>query len=174
MTTIISAACLAITLLFCPAVSPQAGPGSQPARDGPAGAVSCLLLLEADAFLCSPCLSRTLGFIQGFHSDLGRAGLWAVVLYDKPKANVDETLYRRMIGRRAESVFKANRIHCPVVIDEAAKWRGFSVSGAGLVVFDSGTRSVRTLALPLSPDALKIIQRIINQGGTHESILDFP
>jgi len=161
---IIPAAWLAACLM-------AAGPGSPPRWElglqgagRPIGSLSGWLLLDADALACSSCISRDLGSIRGWPEGFLRANLWIIVLYDPPQPGVDEALRRRLIGRRADAVFRAFHLDLPVVIDNTEKWRGFSDGGPALVVFDSVTRSARTFALPFSPADREAIRIILHLG----------
>lgn len=124
-----------------------------------------LVLLEADAFLCSPCLDRVLAFCRALPAENGRVHLGAVILCSKPKKDWDEAEYRRMIGRRARSVFQANRLNCALVVDEAQKWSAFTAQGAGLLVIDGRTQSVRSFPLPLEQHVLRTILPKPDKGG---------
>ena len=161
---IIPAAWLAASLVLAAAGSSPIA-GTRPQEAGQAARTVCgWLLLDADAFSCSPCISRDLGFIRDMPADLLRANLWIVVLYNPPQSNADEALRRRLISRRADAVLKAFHLDFPVVIDTTEKWRGFSAAGPALVVFDSVTRSARTIVLPFSPDDREAIRKILHRG----------
>ena len=168
----ISTAVRAVALGVLAASALQACPAPLRAEASSSGTFFLLLFLDGDALLCSPCLNRTLGFIRELPSDLRRTGVWIVVYYRRPKAGVDETLYRTMIGRRAGSVLKAHGLLCPVVVDEAEKWDGLIKKGTDLLVLDSRMRSARTFALPLSADARDFIHHITETGENHGSSLD--
>lgn len=127
--------------------------------------VFLLVLLEADAFLCSPCLDRTLAFCRAIPTDNGGVHLGAIILCRKPKKDWDDSEYRRMIGRRARSVFQANGLTCPLVIDEAQKWSAFTAQGAGLLVIDGRTQSVQSFPLPLEQRVLQTILSKPDKGG---------
>ena len=127
--------------------------------------VFLLLLLEADTFLCSPCLDRILSFCRTLPAENGGVHLGAIILCRKPKKDWDEAEYRRMIGRRARSVFQANRLTCPLVIDEAQNWSAFTDKGAGLVVIDGRNQSVQCFPLPLEHRVLQTILPEPRKGG---------
>ncbi len=129
---------------------------------------SFFLILSADSFLCMPCFERIIAFARVLPVGSSQAGLWAVVLYDPPETGADEESYRVMIARRAESVLRAHGLLCPIVLDEARKWQGLSSEGAGLLILDGRTRSVRAFPLPLAPEALIVIQEILKGDGYHE------
>ena len=119
--------------------------------------VFLLLLLEADTFLCSPCLDRILSSCRTIPAESGEVHLGAIILCRKPKKDWDEAEYRRMIGRRARSVFQANRLTCTLVIDEAQNWSAFTDKGAGLIVIDGRTQSIQSFPLPLEHSVLQTI-----------------
>jgi hypothetical protein len=129
------------------------------------GEVFLLVLLEADAFLCSPCFDRVLAFCRSLPAENDGVHLGAVILCRNRKKEWDEAEYRRMIGRRAKSVFQANRIICSLVIDEAQNWSAFTAQGAGLLVIDGRTQTVRSFPLPLEPSVLRTILPKTDKGG---------
>ena len=131
----------------------------------PADEVFLFVLIEADAFLCSPCLGRTLDLFREVEPNQARVHLGAIVLYQRPTTDVDLEPYRLMVARRAQSVFRANGLTCPVMVDEAGHWEAYSSRGMDLVVLDGRTHAVRGLALPLEPAVLKTILQAQTQGG---------
>ena len=131
----------------------------------PADEVFLFVLIEADAFLCSPCLGRTLDLCREIEPNQARVHIGAIVLYQRPTTDVDLEPYRLMVARRAQSVFRANGLTCPVMVDEAGHWEAYSSRGMDLVVLDGRTHTVRGLALPLEPAVLKTILQDQTQGG---------
>lgn len=111
---------------------------------------------------------RIIAFARELPAGPCLAGLWAVVLYDPPGTGTDEGPYRVMIGRRAESVLRAHGFDCPIVVDQSRRWQGLSPEGAELVILEGRSRSVRAFPLPLEPEAMSLIQKIIKGEGYHE------
>ncbi len=131
----------------------------------PTDEIFLFVLIEADAFLCSPCLGRTLDLCREVGPNQSRVHLGAIVLYQRPTRDVDPEPYRLMVARRAQSVFRANGLTCPVMVDEAGHWEAYSSQGMDLVVLDGRTHIVRGLALPLERAELEMILHAQTQGG---------
>lgn len=147
---------------------------SSPDGKAPSPVVSLFLLVEAESFLCTPCLDRVLSGVRDIARLAGGATLWSVVLYSAPTAGQDEESYQSIVARRAESVLRANGFDGPLIIDRASRWNGTSLEGTGLLVLDSRTRSARRFSLPLAPEALSLVTRILTEGGTHDPYRDHP
>jgi hypothetical protein len=160
-------ACLAVVACMVSAAKLPAQSESVTPPEGRSNLASFFLILNSDSLLCMPCFERLIAFTRAVPGGLGPAGLWAVVLYDSPPPGMDETSYRVMIGRRAESVLRAHGCACPVVVDESRKWQSLSLEPAELLVLDGRARSVRIFPLPLASEDLALVQGII-KGEDHE------
>lgn len=135
----------------------------------PTEEVFIFVLVEADSFLCSPCLGRVLDFCREAGRCRNRVHLGAIVLLQPPKTSDKREPYRLMVARRALSVFRANGLALPIVVDEAGRWEPYASQGMDLVILDGKTHSVRGLSLPLEPDILEAILQAQTQGGNfHE------
>jgi hypothetical protein len=144
------------------------GPDSGRNDTAPDQPVALFLILRADMFLCAPCLDRVLAEVRDLAARSGHASLWWVVLYSRPEAGTDERAYRSMVARRAESVLRANGCPGPLVIDEAASWRGMPSEPAGLLVLDSRSGTAHRFNLPLPVEGSELLDRILNEGGDHD------
>lgn len=166
-TRTVPVACVSALLVAGGFAAVSAKGGASPWEAGP-GKVSCLLVVEADSFLCLPCLDRLLDFARAVPPGSDRVSLWAVVVFDPARPGTDDARRKTLIARRATAAFRAHGLEWPIVVDDAAKWRALAPPPATLLVLEERTRRSWTYPLPLTPSSEDELLGLIKGEAKHD------
>jgi hypothetical protein len=114
----------------------------------------CLLMMDAESLLCTPCLEPLLRFCRALPDVVQEERVQGIVVFGGSRRDSGDNIHVRILKKKMAGFIQANSLKFSVYFDEYQVFKGLAPKGISAILFNQDRLSIKKYIFPLDPGQL--------------------